>query len=133
MLVAKTACTAAMAPGSSVAKAWSVYFARRKSAIFCAASAFVVMASCVMACTATRLMFGRLRERVPLAMAFSVASLAVGKMWAGRLWQSMQSITRIRSAGGSPLKAGVRNTREVPSFRLVTRVQGMSCRLSSVA
>src|SRR5688500_18465183 len=133
MVVAKIDFTVATAPDTSGASAGSAYFERMNSPIFSDATAALVIPFCVIACTATRLILGSLVESSLRAMAFSTASLAVGKTCAGRLWQSMQSIVRILSAGGSPLNVSTRNTFASPLFRLVTRIQGISCRFSSAA
>src|SRR5688572_16401938 len=133
MVVAKIDFTVATAPDTSVESAGSAYFERMNSPIFSGATAALIISFWVIACTATRLIFGSFVESSPRAMAFSTTSFAVGKTCAGRLWQSMQSIVRILSAGGSPLKVSTRNTLASPLFRLVTRIQGISCRFSSAA
>jgi len=79
---AKIFCTSAMVPGTSGATRGIVVFRADETAIFCGASAPVVISFCVRAARATRLIFGSLVLSVPAAIARSTDSLAVWQTYA---------------------------------------------------
>ena len=68
----------------------------------------------------------------PMDIASSTAWLGGLNMWAGRLWQSMQSMARIWLGSGVPVYPSTRYSVTFP-LGSVVRTHGMICRCSSSA